>query len=82
MKRSLPALRRSVLETTLALATACFAVLAAAWPDWIETLGVNPDRGNGSFEWAIPILLALAAVIIGLIARRHWRIDAAKAVPN
>ncbi len=78
MKRSLAPSRRSFLETTLAVAAACFAVLAHLWPDWIEALGVNPDHGNGSFEWAIPIVLALTAVIIGLIARRHWRIDAAK----
>jgi hypothetical protein len=38
-----------------------FAVLAAIWPTWIEAFGVDPDRGDGSLEWAIGIVLAAVA---------------------
>ncbi len=80
MKRFRPPSRRSTLETTFALAAGCFAVLAAIWPTWIEALGVDPDRGDGSLEWAIPIVLAAATLVLGVVARRHWRLDGAKAV--
>lgn len=80
MKRFQPPSRRSLLETTLALAAGFFAVLAAIWPNWIEAFGIDPDRGEGSLEWAIPIVLATAALVLGFAARRHWRIDDAKAV--
>lgn len=80
MKRLLPPSRRSLLETTLALATGFFAVLAVIWPNWIEAFGVDPDGGNGSLEWAIAIVLAAAALVFGFVARRHWRIDSPKTV--
>ena len=80
MKRFRPPSRRSLLETTFALAAGLFAVLAAAWPTWVESLGFDPDRGDGSLEWAIPIVLAAAALVLGFVARRHWRIDGARAV--
>jgi hypothetical protein len=80
MKHFWPPSRRSLLETTFALAAGFFAVLAAIWPTWIEALGFDPDRGDGSLEWAIPIVLAALALVFGFVARRHWRIDGAKAV--
>lgn len=41
--------------------------------DWIEAIfGVNPDRHNGSFEWAIAGLLLAAAVVFGVLARLEW----------
>jgi hypothetical protein len=80
VKRFWPPSRRSLLETTFALAAGFFAVLAAIWPNWIEAFGVDPDRGDGSLEWAIPIVLAAAALALGFVARRHWRIDGTKAV--
>jgi hypothetical protein len=80
MKSFRPPSRRSFLETTFALAAGFFAILAAAWPAWIETFGIVPDHGDGSLEWAIPIMLAAVALVLGLVARRHWGIDAAKAV--
>jgi len=80
MKRSRPPSRRSLLETSFAFAAGFFAILAAVWPYWIEAFGVDPDRGDASLEWAIPIVLGVAALVLGLLARRHWRLDAAKAV--
>jgi hypothetical protein len=82
MKRSRPPSRRSLVEATFALAAGLFAVLAAVWPAWIEAFGVDPDQGSGSLEWAIPIVLAAVALVLGLVARRHWRIDAANAVAS
>jgi hypothetical protein len=79
MRRFLPPSRRSFLETTLAVAAGFFAVLAAAWPDWVEAFGFDPDSGNGSLEWAVPVVLAVAALILAPIARRHWRTDGVKA---
>jgi len=79
MTRTRPPSRRSLLETVLALAAAGFAALAAVWPDWIESFGVDPDHGDGSLEWAIPVVLAVAAIVLGVVARRHWRVDRAKA---
>lgn len=79
MKRYRPPSRRSFLEVALALAAGLFAVLAAIWPNWIEAFGADPDGGNGSLEWAIPVLTAAAALVLGLAARRHWRIDGARA---
>ena len=80
MKHFRPPSRRSLLETILALAAGLFAVLAAIWPGWIEAFGADPDGGDGSVEWAIPIVLAAAALVLGFVARRHWRIDVAKTV--
>jgi membrane protease YdiL (CAAX protease family) len=80
MKRFRPPSRRSLLEITLALVAGLFAVLAAIWPNWIEAFGADPDGGDGSLEWAIPIVLVAAALVLGFVARRHWRIDAAKTI--
>lgn len=75
-----PPSRRSLLETSSALAVGLFAVLAAVWPTWVESFGIDPDHGDGSLEWAIPIVLAAAAAFLGFAAGRHWRIDGAKAI--
>jgi hypothetical protein len=80
MKHFRPPSRRSLLEIILALATGLFAVLAAIWPGWIEALGADPDGGDGSLEWTIPIVLAAVALVLGFVARRHRRIDVAKTV--
>lgn len=76
MKHFRPPSRRSLVETTLAIAAGFFAVLAAIWPDWIEAFGVDPDGGNGSVEWAIPIVLATVALVLGFVARRRKEISA------
>jgi hypothetical protein len=80
MSRSRPPSRRVLLETIVAIGAGLFAVLAAAWPAWMEAFGIDLDHGNGQIEWALPIALAAAAVLIGLVARRHWRVDALSAI--
>jgi hypothetical protein len=42
----------------------------AIHPDWIESLtGLDPDYGSGSAEWAVTLILALAAVALAVGAR-------------
>jgi hypothetical protein len=63
-----------MLESVLALVSACLAVLTIVWPDWIEAIsGFQPDRHNGSFEWLLVAGLALGCLICTTLARREWR---------
>jgi hypothetical protein len=62
------------VETVLATAAAVLFLLTLVWRKWIEAIfGVDPDRGNGSLEFAIPIFLLACTVALGLCARREWR---------
>jgi hypothetical protein len=59
-----------------AASAAAFTVLAAVtlvWHDWLEALGWDPDRGDGSAEWVAVAVLAIGAVAAALAARRRWR---------
>jgi hypothetical protein len=50
-------------------------ILTAVWPDWIEgLLGFDPDGGNGSVEWLIVVVLAVATVVVAVLARRDLRV--------
>jgi len=54
-------------EVVLAAASAVLAVTTAIHPDWIESLtGLDPDAGSGSAEWAVTLVLALAAVALAV----------------
>ena len=67
-------MRRVRVQTWLALALFVAAAITAAWPDWIEALGLgDPDHGNGSAEWAIVAVFAVAAVASGALATRNLR---------
>jgi hypothetical protein len=62
------------IETILAVVAGVLAVVTIIWPTWIETLfGVEPDAGTGAAEWWIVVVLVLAAVLSGLLARRDYR---------
>jgi hypothetical protein len=59
-----------------ALASMCglLALLTFFWRDWIEALtGFNPDRHNGSLEWAIIAGCFLLCSAVGGAARTEWR---------
>ena len=57
-------------EVLLAAAAAVLAVATAIHPDWIEELtGLDPDAGSGSAEWAVTLVLALAALALAVGAR-------------
>ena len=61
-------------EVGLGAMSAMLLIITAAWPDWIEkVLGIDPDGGSGSLEWAIVIVLAVCAVTLPLLARNEWR---------
>lgn len=68
----------SLVESMVALAAGFFALLAIVWPDWLETFGVHWDYGDGALEWALPITMALIAVVFAVRAGRRWRIDFAR----
>jgi hypothetical protein len=49
-------------------------IVSLRWPNWIELfLGVAPDNGNGSVEWLIVALSALAATMAFAITAIEWR---------
>jgi hypothetical protein len=68
------------LESAIALCAGVIGVITIFWHDWIEALtGWDPDHHNGAFEWLIVAVLLAVAVIMGFMARRHWRVVAATA---
>ena len=61
-------------EAISATAAAVLASLTLLWPDWIESLtGINPDHGNGSFEWMLVTGLAVVSAALSLLAWREWQ---------
>jgi len=70
-----PALRsRFWVEAALAVASAALLVLTLLWYDWVELiLGVQPDRGDGSLEWLLLVVLLVATSANSALARREWR---------
>jgi hypothetical protein len=61
-------------EAISATAAAVLASLTLLWPAWIESLtGIDPDHGNGSFEWMLVIGLAVVSAALSLLAWREWR---------
>jgi undecaprenyl pyrophosphate phosphatase UppP len=70
--------RRARLEMVVASCAGILGVLTIFWHDWIEALtGWDPDHHNGSVEWIIVVALLAIAVVMGLLARRDWRLTAA-----
>lgn len=62
------------IEAVLASASGVLAVVTLLWHDWIEAVfGVNPDKGNGSAEWLVVVILAIVFVIMVVGARLEWR---------
>jgi hypothetical protein len=62
------------VEASLALLSAGLGVVTLLWHNWIELLfGVEPDGGDGSFEWGIVVFLLSVAAAFSLLARAEWR---------
>jgi hypothetical protein len=80
MKSSWLTSRYPLLESVLALAMVSFALLAMVWPNWLESFGVRLDYGNGALEWAVPIAMALIALVFSVRVGRRWRVDFARAI--
>ncbi len=67
--------RRARIEIVLAALLGAATILTAVWPDWIEGLtGFDPDGGNGSIEWLIVAVLAVATIVVAALARRDLRV--------
>lgn len=67
--------RRARIEIVLAVVLGAATILTAVWPDWIEgVFGVDPDGGNGTVEWLIVAVLAVATVVVAGLARRDLRL--------
>jgi hypothetical protein len=61
--------KRFYIEAALAVATLVLTVVTLINQDWIEAVfGVDPDHGNGSLEWIMVAVLAVATVVFGLLA--------------
>lgn len=67
--------KRIRIEAGLAAVCAVAAVATAVWPQWIEELtGLEPDGGSGELEWLVVAVLAVAALLLAVLARRdHLR---------
>jgi hypothetical protein len=70
--------RANRMKLMIAVALIAFSVLAAALPkEWIEeTLGFEPDGGNGLVELAIavvPFTVGVALAVSVLVSRRRAR---------
>ena len=66
-----------LVETLGAGVSGIVFVVTVLWPDWIEAVtGWNPDGGSGALEWGIALAFALSSVTLGLLARRHRRLEA------
>ena len=65
---------RARIEVVLAAILGMATILTAVWPDWIEGLfGFDPDGGNGTTEWWIVVVLAVATIAVAALARRDLR---------
>jgi hypothetical protein len=62
------------VETVSAGIFGVLAVVTMLWPTWIESItGLEPDAGSGVAEWAVVVVLAVAAVGAAALARRDYR---------
>jgi hypothetical protein len=62
------------LESILGAATGLVAIITLFWHDWIEVMfGIDPDRGNGSAEWLVVVVLLAVTVALAAGARHEWR---------
>lgn len=61
-------------ETALASVTAVLLLLTLVTREWIElVLGVDPDGGDGTLEWTVVGILAIACAASVAAARAEWR---------
>jgi hypothetical protein len=62
------------LESILGSITGVVAVVTLFWHDWIEALfGRDPDKGNGSAEWLVVLILLILTAALAVGARLEWR---------
>ena len=62
------------LESIVGSIAGIMAVVTFFWHDWIETVfGVDPDKGSGSAEWLVVVILLLVTVMLAVVAGLEWR---------
>jgi hypothetical protein len=62
------------LESILGSVTGLAGTITLLWHDWIEVVsGMDPDRGNGSAEWLVVVVLLAVTVALAAGARHEWR---------
>jgi hypothetical protein len=72
---------RTRFEAALCAVFAILALATLVWPTWIESLtGLEPDGGNGMFEWLIVLVFGLVALGLGLLARHDYRLARSRPV--
>jgi hypothetical protein len=66
--------RRFWISVSLAVVAAFLAVLAFVWKTWIESAtGLEPDGGDGSFEWLVVVGCLGLSLAFTSVARWEWR---------
>ncbi len=66
--------RRYWTEATLAAIFFVVLIITVISHDWIEVVfGIDPDRGNGTAEWAIVAGLAAITLLTAGVASHEWR---------
>lgn len=62
------------LETVVASITGILFVVTLIWRDWAEIIfNVDPDQGNGSFEWMVVGALLVVTLVLFFLAGYEWR---------
>lgn len=67
------------IESGLALLTGALFLLTLVNAQWIETIGLDPDAGNGSVERVIVVGLAVVTIAFVSLASYQFGKLAAKA---
>jgi hypothetical protein len=66
--------RRFWIEATLGCISAVLLAVTLAWPDWVELVfGVEPDGGDGTFEWLTATLSAVSWLTFSALAAIDYR---------
>jgi hypothetical protein len=61
------------LESVVGSITGVLSVVTLVWHDWIEAVfGVDPDKGNGSTEWVVILILMAVTILFAVGARLEW----------
>ena len=68
-----PTPRRFLWQVVAAAANAALSAVTLVWPDWLELVfHLDPDHGDGSFEWLVVGVTAVFALVLGVRAARTW----------
>jgi hypothetical protein len=61
------------VESGLAVVSTTLFLLTLVWHDWLETLGLDPDHGDGTAEWLLVGVFSCVAILNAVLARTTWR---------